>query len=136
MKYGGLIIETKEYGKMIQLAGETQQKKDDAYQLSIAKLLGELKEAKKLPVAKMPDDVVRFNSVVEIALPDGKLRTIQVVSSDKSDFALNRISILAPMGMALFGYAAGDEVQWHFPSGIKAIKILKVKQSIHEPKKR
>jgi len=36
--------------------------------------------------------------------------------------------VLAPMGLALFGYAKDDEILWQFPSGLQAIKILKVEQ--------
>ena len=32
------------------------------------------------------------------------------------------------MALALFGYAAGDEIVWQFPSGINTIKIIGVKQ--------
>jgi regulator of nucleoside diphosphate kinase len=33
------------------------------------------------------------------------------------------------MGLALFGYAKDDEIMWQFPSGLQAIKILKVQQA-------
>ena len=46
----------------------------------------------------------------------------------KSDIALNMLSILTPMGLALYGYAEGDQVVWEFPSGINTIKIIKVEQ--------
>lgn len=135
MKYGGITIENREYDKLIELIGMAKHRRDDTYQASIDKLLEELKSAKKLPIAKMPDDVVRFNSTVEISFPNGNKRRLQVVLPNNSDVGSNKISILAPMSLALFGYAANDEVKWQFPAGIQAIKILKVEQLIAEAKK-
>ncbi|MBF6607342.1 MAG: GreA/GreB family elongation factor [Flavobacterium sp.] len=134
MKYGGLIIEHKEYDKLIQFIGMGHHRRDETYQASVNKILDELKSAKKLSLDKMPEDVVRFNSVVEISFPNGNKRTLQIVSPNNGDVALNKISILAPMSLALFGYAADDEVMWQFPSGVQAIKILKVDQMTVEPK--
>lgn len=50
------------------------------------------------------------------------------MTPDKSDIKLNKISILAPMGLALFGYAEQDEILWQFPAGVSAIKIKTVEQ--------
>lgn len=130
MKYGGLIIEEKEYEKLIELIGMSHHRKDLTYQASVEKLLLELESAEKRTFDEMPDDVVRFNSAVSISMPDGNVRNIQVVFPDKSDVSANKISILAPMSLALFGYAANDVIMWQFPSGMQAIKILNVEQLV------
>src|SRR5690606_6992582 len=134
MKYGALIIETKENDNLIQMIGMSHNRKDETYQASVAKLLSELRDAKKLNADEMPADVVRLNSTVKIAFPDGKERTVTLVSPEKSDVASNKISILAPMGLALIGYAADDQVMWQFPNGLQAIKILSVQQTAPETK--
>ncbi len=134
MKYGGLIIEHKEYDKLIQHIGMAHHRRDETYQASVNKLLDELKSAKRMSIDKMPEDVVRFNSTVEISFPNGNRRTLQIVSPANSDVSLNKISVLAPMSLALFGYAVGDEVMWQFPTGIQAIKILTVDQLVAEEK--
>jgi regulator of nucleoside diphosphate kinase len=38
------------------------------------------------------------------------------------------------MGLALFGYAQGDKVEWEFPTGKNAIDIIKVEQMVREMK--
>ena len=76
----------------------------------------------------MPDEIVRFNSIVTIQIPNGDEKTFQIVTPEKSDISLNKLSILAPMGLALFGYAVGDEFLWQFPTGMNKIKIQKVNQ--------
>ena len=36
--------------------------------------------------------------------------------------------MLAPMSLALFGYAEGDDIEWQFPTGISSIKIVEVEK--------
>ena len=134
MKYGSLIIDSKENDRLIEMIGMSHNRRDATYQSSIAKVLDELKIGIKVNADEIPDDVVRFNSVVEVALPDGKVRKMQIVLPEKSDVSADKISILSPMGLALIGYAADDEVVWRFPSGMQSIKILSVVQAAPEAK--
>ena len=135
MKYGGLIIENKEYERLIELIGMVKHRSDETYKTSVETLVEELKSAQKVTIDKIPADVVRINSTVDISFPNGNTRTIQVVPPDKSDVMSNKISLLAPMSLALFGYAAGDEVKWQFPSGMQTITILSVRQTNTESQK-
>ena len=130
MKYETLIIENKEYDQLKQIISLAQNKIDQTYKASIEKLLNELKHAQFLNIKKMPKDVVRFNSVVTIRDPYRNIRSYEIVKPEWSNIAENKISVLAPMGLALFGYAKDDEILWQFPSGLQAIKILKVEQPI------
>lgn len=100
--------------------------KDPSYKASISKLSKELELAKITNEEDTPDDVVRFNSIITIQTPFGPEKSYELVTPDKSNVAENKISILAPMGSALIGYAEGDEIMWQFPSGPNSIKILQV----------
>lgn len=128
MKYGGILIEKKEYDLLRRIISMGQYPKDPTYRLSIEKLSQELATAKILAHKNMPEDVVRFNSTITIQTAPNLEKTYQLVTPEKSDIKLNRISVLAPMGLALFGYAKGDEVLWQFPSGLRTIKITGVEQ--------
>lgn len=77
----------------------------------------------------MPDDIVRLNSVVTIKDSYNNIRAFEIVKPDKSDLKANKISILTPMGLALFGYAKNDEIMWRFPLGMQAIRIINVEQN-------
>ena len=127
MKYGSLVIEKKEYATIKRLLTSNNYT-DSAYKTSVAKLAEELKLASIIPEAEMPHDIVRINSAVTIQTPFGGEKTYSIVVPDKSNISENRLSILAPMGLALFGYAQGDEISWQFPSGTNIIKIVKVEQ--------
>ena len=129
MKYGKIIVEKREYGTLKRLMIESEPKTDGTFATSVAKLAQELQDAETREDKHMPDDVVRLNSIVTIVTPIAKEKTFQIVLPGLSNIAHNKLSILAPMGLALFGYAEGDEVSWQFPSGLMKITILKVKQS-------
>lgn len=128
MKYGVVIIEKKEKELLNRIISMAQYYKDENYKNSIFKLNEELKNARFLKLKEMPEDVVRFNSVVTIKTPFSVSREYQIVTPEKSDIRKNKISILAPMGLALFGYAKGDTVNWQFPTGENVISIEDVRQ--------
>lgn len=134
MKYDVIIIEKGEYELLKRIMSMAQYYKDATYRASIEKLKTELDFAKIVREKNMPDDVVRFNSTVEIATPVGPNKTYQVVTPDHSNIKEGKISILAPMGLALFGYAQGDKVEWEFPTGKNSIDIIKVEQNPKEIK--
>lgn len=126
MKYGSLIIEKKESQLLESLLRSIHNAKDASYKGSMAKLAEELKTANIISEEEFPEDVIRFNSKVEIETFDGVRRTYQLVRPEESNVAQNKISILAPLGSALIGYSSGDEITWQFPNGEKKVKILKV----------
>lgn len=128
MKYGKIIIEKKEYELLKRIISMSQYHKDKTYRASIEKLHTELDQAELVSKKKMPDDVIRFDSLVTIEIPGNITKTYEIVIPEKSDLKNNKISVLAPMGLALFGYAKGDEVEWQFPKGLSHIKILDVQQ--------
>lgn len=128
MKYGEIIVEKKEYELLKRIMSMAHYHKDPTYRASIEKLSEELTHARIVPNKEMPKDVIRFNATVTIQTAFNVTKTYQLVSPERSDLKQNRISILAPMGLALFGYAQGDEILWQFPAGESAIKIIEVEQ--------
>ena len=130
MKYGSLIVEKREFAVLRRLLVQGPGKEDNIYSTSVAKLSQELKSAETVDEVDMPEEIVRFNSIVTISTPLNTNKTFQLVLPEKSNIAENKLSILAPMGLALFGYAEGDSVLWEFPSGVNKISILKVEQPV------
>jgi transcription elongation factor GreA len=55
----------------------------------------------------------------------------KLVSSEEADVAKGLISTTSPIGKALLGRHAGDEVKVHTPAGIKEFEIVKLK-TIHD----
>ena len=93
------------------------------------KLLDELKSAKVMKDDKLPDDVVCLDSKVEIQDTETKKTfTFQIVLPSEANMTKNKISVFAPIGVALLGYRTGAMVQWEMPTGLKTFEILKVEQ--------
>ena len=85
-------------------------------------LKDELKKAKLVLKDEVPGDVVRLNSHVTIRdEKENKLIEITVVTPEKADIKLRKISVLSPIGTALIGYRKGDRVMWKVPAGKKNI---------------
>ena len=128
MKYGSLILEKKEYVYIKRILNISGYAEDHETQRCLAKLSEELKTAHIVDEDEMPYDVVRFNSKVTVVFNNGIQETVQVVIPMDRDIKTNKISVLTPMGSALFGYSEGDTVLWDFPSGKQQIKITDVQQ--------
>lgn len=128
MKHEKIILEKREYRQLMGIIAAAPHNNDPSYAIAVGKLTGELKIADIRDEQDMPSDVVRLHSLVHIKTPFHQNTAFQLVAPEKSDISKNRLSILAPMGLALIGYASGDCIEWQFPSGIQTIEILSVEQ--------
>lgn len=82
--------------------------------LEYVRLLSEeLRQATILPASRLPRDVVSLNSRVWVTdLNSGERTVVTLVMPDHAAGTPDRISVISPLGMALFGYAAGDRLEW------------------------
>jgi regulator of nucleoside diphosphate kinase len=128
MKYGSLILEKKEYVYIKRILNISGYAEDFETQKSLQRLSKELKNALIVNEADMPEDVIRFNSRIMVNSEKGWKKTIQLVIPPDRDAKQDKISILTPMGAALFGYSEGDAIEWDFPSGEQKLKIITVTQ--------
>jgi regulator of nucleoside diphosphate kinase len=128
MKYGNLILEKKEYVFLKRLLNVSGYYKDENTKNSLKKLSAEMTNALICDHEEMPKDIIRFNSIVTVK--SGTWETeFQLVIPTERDISANKISILAPMGSAVMGYAQDDSVTWNFPNGTKELQIIRVKQA-------
>ncbi|WP_405296678.1 GreA/GreB family elongation factor [Algibacter sp. Ld11] len=128
MKYGSLILEKKEYVYLKRILNVSGYAGDFEVQNSLQKLSEELREAQIVDHENMPSDIIRFNSKATLIFENGLEKTLQLVTPTDRDVSKNKISILAPMGAALIGYAEGDTLIWDFPGGRHHLKIAQVNQ--------
>lgn len=91
------------------------------------RLQGELDRARVVAPTEIPPDVVTMNSSVVVRDEDtGTERTFHLVYPVEADFGRDKISILAPVGMAVLGYRVGDSIEWPVPGGTKRLKVARV----------
>ena len=102
---------------------------------NIERLKSELDRARVVPAATLPPDVITMNATVELEdLDDGELMTYTLVYPEHADAAAGRISILAPLGMAMLGYKVGDEFTWPVPAGTLRVRVRRlVKPPVESP---
>ena len=97
------------------------------------KLITELKNALIVKDDALPADVVCLDSEVEILDAEKKQRfKFRLVMPGEANMKQNKISVFAPIGIALLGYKVGSKVQWEMPNGLKTFEILRVEQKLAE----
>src|SRR5262249_21092137 len=69
--------------------------------------------------------VVSVGASVTVSTEDGD-ETYTVVGAAEADPRLGRISNESPLGRALMGHRAGDEVEWTSPSGTSTVRVVAV----------
>lgn len=75
----------------------------------------------------IPEDVIRLNSLVEVEEKQtGRQLTFRIVLPSEANLAKQRLSVFAPLGIALMGYRKGQWVNWELPSGPKAFFVKNV----------
>jgi len=96
------------------------------------KLMAEIKEAVIYNDEDLPDDVVCLNTETKIKNTENNQEfTFKIVEPNMADIKSQKVSVFAPISIALFGYQTGDIINWEMPDGIKEFKILDVKKLDH-----
>lgn len=73
-------------------------------------------------------DIVELGSIVKVERLGGKkAETYTIVGSTEASPADGKISNESPLGKALLGKAAGQEVQFTVPAGVQRFKIVSVR---------
>ncbi len=124
---GEIILTSVDQTRLLNLAAERAANASGPDVQQMRRLQEEIKRATIVEPNDIPSDVVTLHSSVELTdLDNGSQRTMMVVMPDKANLEEQRVSVLAPVGMALLGYASGDEVQWETPGGLRRFRIGKV----------
>jgi regulator of nucleoside diphosphate kinase len=97
----------------------------------------EIERARVVPADEIPSDVVTMHSRVRIVdMRTGEQLVYQIVYPHEANYVAKRISILAPIGMALLGHSAGTEIDWTVPSGSRRLRIEAVEHQPESARKR
>ena len=94
-----------------------------------AMLLAEIERAEIHGDDNLPEGVVRLGAEVDFVDEKScQLRTVTLVMPGEANISLGRISILTPMGAALYGLSTGQSIDWPDLSGHpRRIRILGVR---------
>ncbi len=95
--------------------------------VSLHKLEGELNRATVVDTDGLPPDVVALHSRVSLRdLETGEVEEWVLTLPEHADPSRQRLSILAPVGTGILGFAEGDEIEWETPGGVRRLRIEKV----------
>lgn len=76
--------------------------------------------------ADLPDGVVAVGSTVRIAFPGGDEQTLLLATIEEAQDAGEVLTFDSPLGKALLGKRADDEVEYAAPGGSMKVRILDV----------
>lgn len=92
----------------------------------------ELSRANIIAQAEIPATVVTMNSKVKfLDKSNGQTSEMTLVYPQDANLDEGRISIFAPVGIALLGLSVGQSIDWKMPNG--AIKKLEVQEVLFQP---
>lgn len=101
--------------------------KNDTNSKEVGLLSQELDRAIISEESLLDNSIIRINSHVTIEdVKANKQMKIQIVLPSLSDIKERKISILAPLSVAIIGFKENDQVDWELPAGIKTLKIIEV----------
>lgn len=87
----------------------------------------ELDRAEIVDPRAVPPDVVTMNSEADVRdTSTGDVERLRVVFPASAAPRKGAISVLAPLGLALLGARAGDEVTWDVPGGTRRLVVERV----------
>ncbi len=94
-------------------------------------LADELAKSEVVSSEDVPPEVVTMNSKVLLRdMETSEDMTYDLVFPKDANVDAGAISILAPIGTAILGYAEGDAIDWPVPSGVRRIRIEEI---IYQP---
>jgi regulator of nucleoside diphosphate kinase len=90
-------------------------------------LIDELQRAELLPAELLPAEVIRIGSTFVVRdLDTGEDDTFTLVWPEQADASGGRLSVFAPLGVAVIGFSVGDEITWRMPGGLRRLSIRSV----------
>lgn len=84
----------------------------------------ELDRAAVVESSEIPADTITMNSTTLLVdIETGEEMILTLVYPDHAYIPEGRISVLAPVGMAILGCRQGETVKWEVPEGIRAWRV-------------
>ena len=94
---------------------------------ALRRLEGELGRAQIVAPTEVPPDVITMNSKARLYdLEFEEAMTVTLVFPEDADPTQDKVSVLAPIGMAMLGYRVGDTFEWEVPEGVSRLKVLEI----------
>ena len=121
------IRHARDFGDIAENAEYTEAKNEQSLvEGRIQTLEGMIRNAAVIEEEPREKGVVSVGAQVQVNSDEGD-ESYTIVGPAEADPLKGRISNESPLGRALLGHRAGDEVEWTSPSGTSKVKILAVR---------
>jgi transcription elongation factor GreA len=121
------IKRARELGDLRENAEYQAAKERQTYlQARIGMLKKRVAEISLMNLDKIPKDKVAFGSTVHLKEVGGERLVYQLVMPEDADAERGLISTSSPIGRALLGKEAGDEIKVPTPGGVRAFEVVKL----------
>ncbi|MGH7905208.1 MAG: GreA/GreB family elongation factor [Candidatus Binataceae bacterium] len=98
----------------------------------VSNMEARIAELSMINLDSIPRDTVGLGSRVELEdLDDGGTAQYEIVVPEEVDGSLNRISLSSPLGKAMLGKAADDDIEVQTPKGKRSYLVRKL-VTLHE----
>jgi len=123
---GAIFVTAEDKERLIALVeGRRRHGREDGRTLEA--LEEELDRAFVIDARELPADVVTLDSRVRLVdLDSGEVLLFTVVLPSRANADEGRISVLAPLGMAVLGYRTQDVIEWDVPAGRRRLRVQRV----------
>lgn len=120
------IRQSRDFGDITENAEYAEAKNEQSLvEGRIQTLEGMIRNAVVIEDEPREKGVVGVGAKVTVGTDEGE-ETYDIVGPAEADPRMGRISNESPLGRALLGHRAGEEVEWTSPSGTSRVKILAV----------
>jgi regulator of nucleoside diphosphate kinase len=94
----------------------------------------EIGRARLVEAGELPEGIIGINSTITLRdLQTNALEKYTLVEPTRADIANGRLSILSPVGVAVLGCRAGDEIQCPVATGWRRMTVEKVLPAVRRP---
>jgi regulator of nucleoside diphosphate kinase len=121
-----VILSAEDYERLSALAHAARKRMPDLAD----ELVDEIERAHVLAKGKHPQHIVCMNTEVEFRDDTtGKVQRVTLVYPEKADISQRKVSVLTPVGTALFGLRTGHSITWEAPNGeLRKLTVLSVRE--------
>jgi regulator of nucleoside diphosphate kinase len=123
-----IVVTRFDHDRLSRLIDRLRRKGSGKSESDVDALEEELDSAVVVDPYKVPATVVTMNSeVVTTSLDTGQTVVLTVVFPAEADPRAGRVSVLAPLGLALLGARVGEEITWTVPGGPRRLRVDQIR---------
>ena len=120
-----VVINANDFDRLTELVHSPRLRRSHAPLVMV--LEQELGRGRVVSPTGVPEGVVTMNSTVRFRdLRTGRRETYTLVYPAEANVESARLSVLAPLGTALFGANVGDVVECRTPGGVRRLKVERI----------